>query len=122
MKIYTSYYGKLRNLPDTITPISIAAKKPNNLKIKEYKKLAPKWTFFQEWKKNQDNDFYIQHFYDEVLNNLNPSKVLEELTNLSDGKDIALICYEKSGDFCHRYLVSKWLMKYFDIDIQEWSK
>ena len=122
MKIYTSYYGKLRSLPDTITPISIAAKKPNNLKIKEYKKLAPKWTFFQEWKKNQDNDFYIQHFYDEVLNNLNPSKVLEELTNLSDGKDIALICYEKSGDFCHRYLVSKWLMEYFDIDIQEWSK
>ena len=122
MKIYTSYYGNLRNLPNTITPISIAGRKPDNLNIKEYKKLAPKWGFFQKWKENHDNDFYIQHFYDEVLNNLDPTKVLEELKNLSDGKDVALVCYEKPKDFCHRHLVSEWLMNYFNVDIQEWDK
>lgn len=28
---------------------------------------------------------------------------------LSGGKDIALICYEKPTDFCHRHLVAEWL-------------
>ena len=33
---------------------------------------------------------------------------LDEILNLSEG-DIALVCYEKPGDFCHRHLVSSWL-------------
>ena len=24
-------------------------------------------------------------------------------------EDIALVCYEKPGDFCHRHLVADWL-------------
>ena len=39
---------------------------------------------------------------------LNPQEILGEILNLSEG-DIALVCYEKPGDFCHRHLVASWL-------------
>lgn len=122
--IYTSYFAQLRNFPQNIIPISICGKAPNWYNGLQYKKLAPKYGFFMEWKKNHDNNFYIKHFNDEVLTTLSAAKVLEDLQELipdelkkkiitpiykNESWHIALICYEKSEDFCHRYLVSKWL-------------
>ena len=122
--IYTSYFAQLNKLPNNIIPISICAKAPDWYKGLQYKKLAPKYDFFMEWKKNHDNDYYIEHFQNEVLNTLNPLKVLTELQiKIPDDIKIqmqspfysnhewhvALICYEKPSDFCHRHLVAKWL-------------
>lgn len=104
--IYTTYFAKLKNLPTNIIPISICGKAPDWYKGLQYKKLAPKYQFFQEWKKNHDNDFYIEHFNIEVLNTLNADKVVEELYELSNKKDIALLCYEVPTEFCHRPLVA----------------
>lgn len=109
MKIYTSYFAMLKKLPDNVVPISICGKAPDWYTGIQYKKLAPKWGFFQEWKKNHDNDFYVEHFSKEVLDTLSREQVLKELEYLSGGKDIVLICYEKPGDFCHRHLVAVWL-------------
>lgn len=111
MKIYTSYFAKLRSLPENIVPISICGKAPDWYTELQYKKLAPKYGFFMEWKKTHDNDYYIEHFDSEVLNLLDAKTIYEELSKMSDGKDIALICYEKPSDFCHRHLVAKWLTK-----------
>ena len=107
--IYTSYFGKLKKLPSEIVPISICGKAPEWYEGIQYKKLAPKIGFFMEWKKNHDNQYYIEHFYNEVLENLNPAYVVGELYHLSGGKQFALICYEKPDDFCHRHLVAEWL-------------
>ena len=60
--IYTSYFAKLNKLPEDITPISICAKTPSWYHGFEYKKLAPKYDFFMEWKQNHDNDYYIKCF------------------------------------------------------------
>lgn len=111
MKIYTSYFAKLRSLPENIVPISICGKAPDWYTGLQYKKLAPKYGFFMEWKKTHDNDYYIEHFDSEVLNLLDAKTIYEELSKMSGGKDIALICYEKPSDFCHRHLVAKWLTK-----------
>lgn len=111
MKIYTSYFAKLRSLPENIVPISICGKAPDWYTGLQYKKLAPKYEFFMEWKKTHDNDYYIEHFDSEVLNLLDAKTIYEELSKMSGGKDIALICYEKPSDFCHRHLVAKWLTK-----------
>lgn len=62
-------------------------------------------------KKNHDNNYYIEHFDSEVLNLLDAKTIYEELSKMSGGKDIVLICYEKPSDFCHRHLVAKWLAK-----------
>ena len=121
MKLYTSYYANLKNIPEDIIPISIAGKCPDFYKGLEYKKLAPKYWFFQQWKINHDNDFYIENFNKEVLNTLTPKKVVEDLMFLSEGKDVVLLCYEKPEDFCHRHLVANWLNDN-EIDCEEFKK
>lgn len=112
--IYTSYFGNLKKLPENIIPISICGKAPDWWKGLQYKKLAPKYQFFTEWKKNKDNNYYIKHFNEEVLNGLEASEVVMELHHLCDKSmydniDIVLVCYEKPEDFCHRHLVAEWL-------------
>lgn len=127
--IYTSYFAKLKSLPNNVLPIAICGKVPNWYKGLEYKKLAPKYKFFMQWKETHDNRYYIEHFQSEVLDNLNAHEVVLDLFNKLDDKskniifstkipldlnpkiNIALICYEKPLDFCHRHLVSEWLNK-----------
>ena len=120
--IFTTYFAQLRNLPGSIVPISICGRAPDWYTGLQYKKLAPKWAFFQEWKKNHDNNYYIGHFNAEVLAPLTAQQVVEELrSRLPDGaKDIALVCYEKTNDFCHRHLVGKWLREN-GIECREWE-
>ena len=102
MKIYTSYFAKMKKIPEDILRISICGKAPDWYDGIQYKKVAPKYGFFQEWKKNQDNCFYIKHFNAEVLDTLDAEKVYKELEELSGGKDCVLLCYEKSSDFCQK--------------------
>lgn len=122
--LYTSYFAKLKKLPSNVIPISICGKAPDWYNGIQYKKLAPKYGFFTEWKKTHDNDYYIEHFNSEVLSSLDPRNVILELQTLIPTENrerqqddiwesfdihIALICYEKPSDFCHRHLVAKWL-------------
>ena len=109
--IYTTYFAQLRNLPENIIPISICGKAPDWYTGLQYKKLAPKYDFFMEWKKTKDYDYYIKCFNEQVLDKLNARRVIEDLEFLTSHyvSDIALICYEKQGDFCHRHLVADWL-------------
>lgn len=113
--IYTSYFANLKNIPDNIIPIAICAKSPEDYHGLEYKRLAPKYWFFKEWKGNHDNDFYNRYFDSEVLGVLNVDRVVEELYTLAGKKeheevDVCLVCYEKDT-FCHRHRVAEWLTK-----------
>lgn len=111
--IYTSYFGKLKSLPKNIVPIAICGGLPDWYHGAWYKKLAPKWSFFKVWKETHDNDYYLQNFDEQVLAALDPDEVVNELNefirNYPIGTEIALICYEKPGDFCHRHIVAEWL-------------
>ena len=118
---YTTYFANVRNLPKGIVPISIAGKAPDGWKGLEYKRLAPKFWFFKEWKENHDNDFYTRNFKKEVLDNLDAGKVWRELKTLSQGAPFALVCYEKPGDFCHRHLVSEWMNRH-EYAMEEFGK
>lgn len=123
--IYTSYFAKLKSLPDNVIPISICGKAPDWYKGLQYKKLAPKYDFFMEWKKNHDNDYYIKCFNEQVLSNINASNVVMELKHLCgkslcENQPIALICYEKPSDFCHRHLVAEWLRQN-GFECKEWT-
>lgn len=123
--IYTSYFAKLKSLPDNIIPISICGKAPAWYKGLQYKKLAPKYDFFMEWKKTHDNNYYIKCFKEQITDQLNVYETVYELyekigvyldevgisfsSESANDKHICLICYEKPVDFCHRHLVAKWL-------------
>lgn len=127
--LYTSYFAKLKKLKEyDIVPIAICGKSPDWYDGLQYKKLAPKKDFFLQWKQNHDNNFYIEHFDKEVLDTLDPKQVLDDLYALArQGKDndfipdIALICYEKTDDFCHRHRVADWFNKN-NIEIKEWKE
>lgn len=133
--VYTSYFAKLKSLPDNIVPISICAKAPNWYKGLQYKKLAPKYDFFMKWKENHDNDYYIKCFNEQVLEPLFVTKVLGEIHLMmpvemrekmqapvwqSPDYHVALLCYEKPSDFCHRHLVSDWI-NLRGIKCEEWT-
>ena len=132
--IYTSYFANLKSLPENIIPISICGKAPDWYNGLQYKKLAPKHNFFMEWKKNHDNDYYFKCFNEQVLEELSVVRVNNDLQLLipydirckmqhsvaySPDWHIALICYEKPSDFCHRNLVADWLNKN-GIPCEEW--
>ena len=109
--LYTTYFAKLNSLPKCITPIAICGKSPDSYKGLQYKKLAPKWSFFSQWKETHDNYYYAKHYQAEVLNTLKPDEVYKELVELAGGNtDIALVCYEKPENFCHRSFVRNWFM------------
>lgn len=114
--IYTSYFANLNKLPKDITPISICAKAPEWYKGLKYKKLAPTYNILMKYKQDYDKNYYIEHYQKEVLDKLNPADILHDLYRIVNPKNytklphIALICFEKPEDFCHRYLVANWLI------------
>lgn len=88
-----------------------------------------------KWKETHDNEYYIKHFQKDVLDNLEVVRVLHELHGLLPEEvkiqiqssvwsntewHIALICYEKPSDFCHRHLVADWLNKH-GIKVEEFG-
>ena len=107
--IYTTYFAAIKKLPADVVPIAICGKAPRWYTGIQYKKLAPKWSFFSKWKENHDNDYYVKCFNNEVLSTLDAKRVHDELVALSGGRDIALVCYETPDKFCHRHLVADWL-------------
>lgn len=109
--IYTTYFAKLRSLPNNVVPVAICAKTPDWYAGAQYRKLAPKYDFFMEWKRNHDEEAFRRAFKEQVTDKLDADSVVKELQSIvfDKSEDIALVCYEKSTDFCHRHLVAEWL-------------
>ena len=100
--VFTSYFAK-HKVEKYENAISIARKTPEG--IRTYEPLFPPEHLLRKIKSGKiDWDEYTQIYYAEVLDFLDPKKVLEDL-----GENPVLLCYEKSGDDCHRYIVSEWL-------------
>jgi uncharacterized protein YeaO (DUF488 family) len=120
--IYTSYFGNIPNLKKLgIIPIAICGGLPEDYNGKWYRKLAPSWSIYSQYKETGKCDVYINRYINEILNKLNSQIVYSNLCNLAGRKyDFALICYEKLGRFCHRHLVSNWLNQN-NIPCQEWN-
>lgn len=110
-KLYTSYFARIKDLPDNVVPISICGKAPEGYKGLQYKVLAPRWSFFSKWVASHNNDYFIKEYKEQVLDKVSMGKVLMDLIdmiNKDKSKDICLVCYEKPNDFCHRHLVAEW--------------
>jgi DNA-directed RNA polymerase subunit N (RpoN/RPB10) len=57
---------------------------------------------------------YVKEYQRNVLDKLDPAKVLSDL-----GDEAILLCWEKTREECHRRLVAEWLEKNLDIKIPE---
>lgn len=106
--IYTTYFANLRNLPDYIEPISIAARPPRGWSGKEYRQLAPPNDVLNKYMRDRNEADYVREYMKRVIASLDVHVVWKELSELAGGKQFALVCYEKPGEFCHRRLVAEW--------------
>lgn len=109
--IYTSYYGNSRNL-DKFVKIGISTSQP--FKVETIPELFPGWGIVSEYKKNPDKEAYVSRYTEEVLDKTTPSEIISKIRSIcikNHNFNVVLLCYEKSGDFCHRHLVAEWLRK-----------
>lgn len=114
--MFTSYFSKLSQIKN---PVSICGAAPDFYKGPQYKILAPKKSFFYQYKSGIIDDVgYIEEYYRLVLNSLDPNIVYNYLIN-KYGEDVTLICYEKPGDFCHRRVVADWFETNLGIKVNE---
>ena len=123
MKIWTTYYAGLKKLPRHILPVSIAGWPPKGWKGEEYTKVAPRRSFFREYKETGDQESYTINYYVTVLLELSKESVVKDLENIlsrhPECTEIALVCYEKPEDCCHRHILAAWLEEY---NIKEWEE
>ena len=119
MKIDTSYYGNLRKLKAAnIVPISIALWTPKWYTGLTCKDVAPKAYMLND---DLTQEQYTEMYKRNVLSQHYPSSIVEKIRRLSQGKDCALLCYEKPGEFCHRHILADWLNKELNAGIEEYD-
>ena len=117
MKIFTSYFANLKNLSkEGILAISIARYSPRWYNGPRYTNVAPIGWMLSG---NCSHEEYLRK-YDEILSHLNANEVVNAIKAISQGRDVALCCYEKPGDFCHRHLLADWLNKN-GFNVKEWE-
>lgn len=112
-KLYTSYYAKSGTHPSAI---SISANAPSFYVGDKYLALAPSWELIRAYKSGQVDEGGYVEWYLRLLKDrkLVPQQVAD---NIAEGS--ILLCYEKSGDFCHRHIVAEWLESSADVEVTE---
>lgn len=120
MRIFTSYFGRTALLQRSgIVPIGIALWLPRWYSGKSMKSVDP--TAYMV-KGDITQDRYVELYNKEILGKLRVEEVVYEIERLSGGKDAALLCYEKPGDFCHRHLLADWLTRESGLVVEEFDQ
>ena len=120
MEIYTSYYGNLKKLSrNNIIPVGISLGIPKWFRGNNLRYLAPTYKILQLATQEEYIPAYIK-----LLESMDMERFRFDLTVISEsegGKDIALLCYEKPGDFCHRRIFADWMKEKTGYDIKEYG-
>lgn len=120
MKIYTSFFGNAKKLnKNGIAIVGIALFPPKWLSIPSYKPCAPTYDIF---KNSKDKEDYTNRYTKEVLYMLDVNTMMNYLKNVSGGRDVALCCFEKPEEFCHRHLLAKFLEERLGIEVKEFDE
>lgn len=120
MEIYTSYYGNIRKLrSNSIIPVGISLGIPKWFTGHNLRYLAPTYKILQLATQEEYIPAYIK-----LLESMDMERFRFDLTVISEiegVKDIALLCYEKPGDFCHRRIFADWMKEKTGYDIKEYG-
>lgn len=136
-KIYTSYFAKIRHIKYNIDKpcfINIARFikpeifKDMHMSIEEFMPSSSILRVYKNnitWKnlKKQTEEEYEQAYLKELEENKDKIELLLKkhiVPKLEYFDNIFLMCYEKSGDFCHRNILRKFLKDKFNLNIEEY--
>lgn len=106
----TSYFAKHKNKPNGVC---IALKHPPGFPGECYPDLYPCWPFLSKYFEDGDWLAYTEAYQLQVLNKLDPQKVLSDLR----GK--VLLCWEGPEKNCHRHLVAEWIFEHTGYKVEE---
>jgi len=103
--ILTSYFANHRNFIPERKKVSISRITPSWFEADEIAlELAPSKKLLFDYKEGGvSEEEYIRRYKEETLSKLNPFEIAQKYNNS------IFLCYEKTGDFCHRHIVSEWL-------------
>lgn len=103
-KIYSSYFARaIKIFPDKML-VSISITTPENWRGAYLRELRPPVSLLYSYKNGLiTTEEYEEVYRKEVLDWLNAREIADKLR----GKVIC--CWERSGSFCHRHIVLKWL-------------
>lgn len=120
MNVYTSYYAKLPEIDlDKYTPIRVSKSKPGwieGIYMPGIEALYPSWSLINDWKNNEITWEQYTEGYLHQLSFVSKEEIMSKLEELSQGKDVILMCWEAKNKECHRHILADWL----PCDVQEW--
>lgn len=124
MKIYYCSFSYWRSLSVTekslFTFLSTARTVPKDFNGIQFEEFTPSWNLFKEACKHfaQSN---FEHRYASQIYNLNRTKILEKLNQLSLNKDIVFLVWEEDNKPSERDIFIPWLMQCNVKDLQAFS-
>lgn len=118
--IYTSYYANYRNFRDMFR-VSISRSAPIGSYDRKLIRLAPTADLLQKSKSNSiTNEEYTSIYNNQLLSLESDGYIDQFIKDLSAIQgDVVLLCYEKTGKFCHRHLLAEWLNTNHHMNIRE---
>ena len=118
MKIHTSYFGNSKKLTASgIKVICVAIGRPKFLQAPQMLNVCPTRYMVSGPCSREE---YLR-LYDQILARQDAHQVVKQIEALSGGNDVALCCYEKPGDFCHRHILAKWITDNTGIEVKEFG-
>jgi len=116
--LYTTYLARVKRIPEGVKKLFVVRIPPKHFNFEENKdirhvpELSPTKTLLMHYKESEDWSYYTRRFKKEMETRADMKKALEELeTDLKNGQDVCLICFEKDYKHCHRYLIAEKMMK-----------
>ena len=120
MRIYTSCFGNSKKLQQAgIKVIGIALYPPRWFYGISLKQVAPTKSIL--FAKDETQEDYIRRYKAEVLASQDMRQFLKAVEAAGGGQDVALCCYEKPGDFCHRHILAEWIKEKTGVEIKEYG-
>ena len=120
MRIYTSYFANSKKLQQAgIKVVGIALYPPKWFNGISLKQVAPTKSIL--FAKDETQEDYVRRYKSEVLARQDMQQFLKSVETAGNGQDVALCCYEKPEDFCHRHILAEWIKEKTGVEIEEYS-
>ena len=108
MRIYTSYFAKVKTLQKNgIVPVSLARWSPRWYSGEKVLDASPTPDMLGG---DMTREEYVAR-YSRILQKLDIKDFVNKIAKIGNGKPVALLCYEKPDDFCHRHLLAEYMNK-----------
>ena len=120
MKLYTSFFANLKNIPENIKPVSIAGFSPKWYNGDRFEALAPDKKLLWKAKQGKISEKEYTKIYLAGINALfTPQSLIKKLTDQYNNSDLVFLCFEKRGVFCHRRILADWIKSGINLKVIE---